>query len=459
MEDTKQTTILAILNRQREYFAAGHTRSVDFRLEMLRKFKKAILDYEERIAEALWKDLRKSPEETFLTEISIVTQEIDHHIRHLRRWARSKKVRTPLHLLPSSSRIQYEPLGLSLIMAAWNYPFQLLMNPLVGSISAGNCALLKPSPYTENTALVMEDLIRKTFDEGYINLVQGGRKTNTYLFEQRFDFIFYTGSSYVGRIVMKAASEHLTPVILELGGKSPCIVDRDANLDVAARRIAWGKTINSGQTCVGPDYLFAHESIKDELVSKIGMEISRMYGKDIRTSRHYPRIVNSAAFERLEKLMLDGKVVYGGQTNAPERFIAPTILDRIKPDDAIMQDEIFGPLLPVMTFSSMNEVYSYLASQEKPLAFYYFGKNKKAKEVLANSTSGGGCINDTLMHLVNHHLPFGGVGNSGMGRYHGRNSFLAFSNARAIVSTPTWIDLKFKYVPYPNFKLLRRILK
>jgi len=257
---------------------------------------------------------------------------------------------------------------------------------------------------------------------------------------------------------MKAAAEHLTPVILELGGKSPCIVDEDANLEIAARRIAWGKTINAGQTCVGPDYLFAHESVKDELVKKIGEEIENMHGKDIHASRFYPRIINAPAFERLEKMMLDGKIVYGGQTLAPERFIAPTILDDIKANDAIMQDEIFGPLLPLMSFREISEVYDYVNSEEKPLAFYYFGKNKKAKEVLANSTSGGGCINDTLMHMVNHHLPFGGVGNSGMGTYHGKNSFLAFSNARAILNTPTWIDLKFKYAPFKSFGLLKRIL-
>ncbi len=294
----------------------------------------------------------------------------------------------------------------------------------------------------------------ETFESNYIAVVQGGRETNTILFNERFDIIFFTGSSKVGKVVMKAAAEHLSPVVLELGGKSPCIVDADANIDVAAKRIAWGKLINAGQTCIAPDYLFAHHSIKEELLDKIAKNIKEMYGNDIKESRFYPRIVNQRAIDRLEKLMNQGKIHSGGEIDEKERFIAPTIIDNVKPDFLIMQEEIFGPILPVMTFEHIDETIEYINKNEKPLAFYYFGKNKDAINVLARTTSGGACINDTLMHITNHNLPFGGVGNSGLGKYHGKESFLAFSNQKAVVSTPTWIDLPLKYAPFKYFNLI-----
>jgi aldehyde dehydrogenase (NAD+) len=406
----------------------------------------------------LWKDLHKSPEESYLTEISIVTGEIDNHIKHLKKWAKPKRVSTPLYILPSSSKIIYEPLGLSLIVAPWNYPFQLLFNSLVGSISAGGCSILKPSPDAPEIARVMQDIIEDTYDSNYIAVVQGGRETNTILFNERFDIIFFTGSPNVGKVVMKAASQHLTPVVLELGGKSPCIVDVDANINIAARRIAWGKMINAGQTCIAPDYLFAHHSIKDELLDKIAGNIKEMYGDDIKGSRFYPRIVNQRAIDRLEKLMNQGEIHSGGEIDEKEKFIAPTIIDNVDPDFLVMQEEIFGPILPVMTFEHIDETIEYINKNEKPLAFYYFGKNKNAKKVLAKTTSGGACINDTLMHITNHNLPFGGVGNSGMGKYHGQESFMAFSNRRAIVTTPTWVDLPLKYAPFKYFKLIKKIV-
>jgi len=458
MIDTPRQEIETMLQEQRKFFATNQTKDIRFRLENLKKFKVAIKKYDTRIADALWNDLHKSYEEAYLTEISIVIQEIDNHIANLKRWARPKRVSTPVHLLPSSSKIIYEPLGVSLILAPWNYPFQLLMNSVVGSISAGNCAILKPSPYTPNIAKVMEEMVKETFPPNYIGLVQGSRVTNGILLEQRFDIIFYTGSPLVGKVVMKAAAEHLTPVVLELGGKSPCIVDKNANLDVAAKRIAWGKTINAGQTCIAPDYLFAHSSIKDELIRKIGENIELMFGKDIQKSKYFPRIVSQQAFERLEKLMLHGTIKFGGQRDALEKYISPTIIDDILPEHPIMQEEIFGPILPVMQFEDIEEVISYVNTNEKPLAFYYFGKNKQANEVLGKTTSGGGCINDTLMHITNHNLPFGGVGNSGLGKYHGRESFLAFSNKRSIVNTPTWIDLPVKYVPFKYFSVIKKII-
>ncbi len=458
MKATEEKKIIQYIETQRDFFSTNKTKEPAFRLEQLRKLKQVISKYRQKIEDALWKDLHKSPEESYLTEISIVTGEIDNHIKHLKKWAKPKKVATPLHLLPSKSKIIYEPLGLALIVAPWNYPFQLLINSLVGAVSAGCCSILKPSPYTPNIAQVMEEMLAEIFDTNYVATVQGNRDTNSFLFEQRFDIIFLTGSPYLGKIAMKAASKYLTPLVLELGGKSPCIVDAEANLDIAARRLIWGKLINAGQTCIAPDYLFVHQSIKDELLQKIIENIEKMYGKNIKDSRFYPRIVNTKALDRLTALLNEGNIIYGGDIDREERFIAPTIIDNVKPDFAVMQEEIFGPVLPVMSFENIDEVLDYVHSHEKPLAFYYFGNNKKAKEILKKSTSGGACINDTLMHITNHHLPFGGVGNSGMGKYHGKDSFLAFSNSRAVVTTPTWIDLPLKYVPFKYFKWIEKIL-
>lgn len=458
MEETSREIIVQHLENQRDFFSTNKTKEINFRLKQLHKLKKAIQKNQKKLEDALWTDLHKSPEESYLTEISIVIGEINNHLKHLKKWAKPKKVSTPIHLWPSSSKVIYEPLGLSLIVAPWNYPFQLLINSLVGSISAGGCSILKPSPDAPTIAKVMQEMIEETFESNYIAVVQGGRETNTILFNERFDVIFFTGSSKVGKVVMKAAAEHLTPVVLELGGKSPCIVDFDANINIAAKRIAWGKLINAGQTCIAPDYLFAHHTIKDQLLDKIAKNIKEMYGNDIKQSRFYPRIVNQPAVDRLEKLMNQGKIHTGGEIDKQEKFIAPTIIDNVEPDFLIMQEEIFGPILPVITFEHIDETIKYIYKNEKPLAFYYFGKNEKGKEVLAKTTSGGACINDTIMHITNHNLPFGGVGNSGLGKYHGQESFLAFSNKRAIVITPTWIDLPLKYVPFKHFKFIKKII-
>jgi len=458
MKDSSTEIILSLIEGQKSFFASQQTRSYHFRIEQLKRFKSAILKYEKRIAEALWDDLHKSYEEAFLTEMSLVTQEIDNHIAHLSGWLKPKKVSTPIHLQPSSSYILTEPLGVALIIAPWNYPFQLLMNPLVGAISAGCCALLKPSPYTPAVAKVMEELITETFEPAFVAMVQGGRGVNAFLLSHRFDIIFYTGSPAVGKVVMKAAAEYLTPVVLELGGKSPCIVDQSANIDVAAKRIVFGKTINAGQTCIAPDYLFVHEKVKKELFERLAFYIEAVFGKNIRESQYYPRIVNRQAMERLTAYLGDGKVVFGGQFDMDERYIAPTLLDEVKFDSPVMQEEIFGPILPAITFTDIDEVVRYVNQHEKPLAFYYFGDESSGWKVFGQTTSGGGCINDTLMHIVNHQLPFGGVGNSGLGKYHGRESFLAFSNRRAVVSTPTWIDLPFKYVPFKYFGFVKKLL-
>lgn len=458
MENTSNQTIEKILADQRQHFASGVTRRYSYRLDFLRKFRNAILQNEQKIAQALSDDLHKSYEEAYLTEISIVVQEINHHIRNLKSWMRPVKVPTPLHLLPSRYRIHKEPLGTALIIAPWNYPFQLLMNPLVGAISSGCTAILKPSPYTPATALVMEEIIHATFPGGYVDIVQGDRTVNQDLLEQRFDMIFFTGSPSTGKVVMKAASEHLTPVVLELGGKSPCIVDADADLDIAAKRIAWGKLINAGQTCIAPDYLFVHESIKEALIDKMIQAVESMYGKEPSKSPWFPRIVSRQAVERIQKLMQHGKVRYGGQIDIEKKYIAPAIIDEIQPDYPVMQEEIFGPVLPVLTFRDLQEPVRYINTHEKPLALYYFGKSSNAESFISNTSSGGGCINDTIIHIANHRVPFGGVGNSGMNKYHGYNSFLAFSNQRAIAASPTWLDIPFRYPPFRNFKMVKRII-
>jgi len=458
MEDTSRAKIESLVSAQRAFFNTHTTRDLEFRIGNLKKFRAAILKYETKIADALWLDLHKSPEEAYLTETSIVLGEIECHLKHLRSWAKPKRVPTPLPILPSSSHIFYEPLGTALIIAPWNYPFQMLLNPLVGAISSGCCVLLKPSPYTPRIAKVMEELVAGIFDPAYVAMVQGGREVNQILLEQRFDVIFFTGSPALGKIVMQAAAQFLTPVVLELGGKSPCIVDAGANVKLAARRIAWGKCINAGQTCIAPDYLYVHHSVKDQLVKEFAIAVEEMYGKEIKESRFFPRIVNTKAIERLQKLMQHGKISYGGAVDVTQKFIAPTIIEDVQPDFPIMQEEIFGPLLPVMTFNNLDTALDYINSNEKPLAFYYFGPAKVARKILIKTTSGGGCINDTLIHIANHRLPFGGVGNSGMGNYHGKFSFQVFSHSRAIVSSVTWIDLPFKYAPFKFFKWVKKIL-
>ncbi|HSP40484.1 MAG TPA: aldehyde dehydrogenase [Gillisia sp.] len=458
IEGVTSREITERIELKRNFFQTHTTKEMDFRIRKLKGLRGAIEKYEEEITQALWKDLHKSKEEAYLTEISIVTQEIDLHIKKLKSWAKPKKVSVPVHLMPSNAKITYEPLGVALIIAPWNYPFQLLFNPLAGAISSGCCAVLKPSEFTPNTAAVMEKIIAETFPQNYISLIQGGKETGELLLKQRWDIIFFTGSTQVGKIVMKAAAEHLTPVILELGGKSPAIIDETANIALTAKRIAWGKTINAGQTCIAPDYLLVHKNVKNELLREIATSIKEMHGEEIGKSSYYGRIVHEKAYDRLINLMEGEKLYSGGESNREDLFIEPTILDEVAKDSRVMQEEIFGPVLPVMTFSELKEATDYINSGEKPLALYYFGKKEKANDVIAETSSGGVCINDTLMHISNHNLPFGGVGASGMGSYHGKESFLAFSHRRSVVRTPTWIDIPFKYAPFKYFKLIRKMI-
>ncbi|MBE6204396.1 MAG: aldehyde dehydrogenase [Rikenellaceae bacterium] len=457
-ENTSPERIEAVVRAQREYFASGATLGRHFREEQLRRLQQALHKWHAPLCKALWADLHKSEQEAVLTELSIVEGEVKTHLCHLKRWMRTERRSTPLKMMPSRSRIVSEPLGISLIISPWNYPVQLLLNPLVGAISAGCTAVLKPSPYVPTVSSVIEQMVADTFEERYVAVVQGNRDVNRLLLEQRYDMIFFTGSPALGRTVMSAAAKNLTPVVLELGGKSPCIVDEGADVKLAARRIAWGKTLNAGQTCIAPDYLLIHKSLQSQFVEEFKAAVERLHGRDPRQSEHYVRLVSDRAFDRVAAYLQDGRVVAGGTTNRTERYIEPTLLADVSPSAAVMQEEIFGPVLPMISFESRDEVKRFVAEREKPLAYYYFGRERDGWDMIRHSTSGGACLNDTIMHIANENLPFGGVGNSGMGSYHGRLSFDAFSHRRAVVVTPTWLDLPFRYMPYKMFSLVKKLL-
>ena len=463
MENTSTEKIQDIVSAQKKYFASGATLDIAFRKDMLRRLSEAMDKWENRLCDALWADLHKSYEEAYLTEISIVKAEIRSHIRNVSGWARRKRAHSPLKLFPSRSYITKEPLGCSLIISPWNYPVQLLLNPLVGAISSGCTAVLKPSPYVPTVSRAIEEMINETFDEKYIAVVQGNRYVNTALLDQRWDIIFFTGSPALAKTVMSAAARNLTPVVLELGGKSPCIISRTADIAVAAKRIAWGKTLNSGQTCIAPDYILIHKDIKDDFVKAFAAEVENLHGKDIKADRHYVRMVNDRAFERVTGYFKDGDIIYGGKSDASDRFIEPTLIENVALDSPLMTEEIFGPVFPIITLDDTDntfkdKVIEFVTSREKPLAFYYFGKESEGWDIIRRTSSGGGCINDVIMHIANENVPFGGVGNSGMGRYHDKDSFEAFSHTRSIISTGTWIDLPFRYMPYKMFSLVKKIL-
>ena len=451
-----QTYISTTRCQQQQYFRSGATLPLCFRRQMLRKLSDAMHQYEKPLAEALWTDLHKSYEEAYLTELSIVYGEIRNHLRHLRQWAKPERKSSPLAILPASSRIIKEPLGNALIIAPWNYPVQLLLNPLVGAISSGCTAMLKPSPYVPHVSRVLTEMIRATFPEEYIAIVEGNRQVNQLLLAERWDLIFFTGSPSLGKMVMEAASKHLTPVILELGGKSPCIIDKTANLKVVAKRVAWGKALNAGQTCIAPDYLMIHEDVKDKFLKLLVKEWKHLLTKDPQKAKHFVRIVSDKALDRLIGYLDNGTIYHGGKYDKAERYLSPTILTDVSPDAPVMQEEIFGPIFPVLTFKEIDEVITFVTDREKPLALYYFGTN--GDYVLRHTSSGGACVNDVIMHIVNHKTPFGGVGNSGMGNYHGKDSFLAFSHRRSVVCTPTWVDMPFRYMPYKLFALIKKMV-
>ena len=445
-------TIAKTVQAQRDFFRSGQTRSIDFRLDSLRKLHDVLVRHENDIYDAFWKDLRKPQFEVFGTEIGMVLKEIKLHIKKLRKWAKPTRVRTDMLNFYSTSRILHEPYGVVLIISPWNYPLQLALLPLVGALSAGNCVVLKPAHYSEHVSDLVKGLVAEAFEPEYVSVFTGDRTVNQALLDERYDLIFFTGSTSLGRVVLEKASKHVTPVVLELGGKSPCIVENDADLDVAAQRICFGKFINCGQTCIAPDHLFVHRDVKDKLLEKICRCIRSFHGDDAEQSPDFGRIINDAQFDRLEGLMRSaGKIIYGGRTKRAERYIEPTVIDNITYDDPIMQEEIFGPLLPVLEFTRLEDVISMINEHEKPLAMYFFSSSKRKRDLLLSSTSsGGGCVNDTIMHVANPNMPFGGVGFSGMGSYHAKYSFMTFSHHRSFLQKTTLFNPTVAYPPYGN---------
>jgi aldehyde dehydrogenase (NAD+) len=459
--EVSTAAIQDLIAAQQRFFRSGTTRNVEWRLKQLRALKKAIAERQDAILDALHQDLGKHPFEGYATEVGFVLEEIGHTLAHLRDWAAPEAAAVPLTQAISSAKVYKEPFGRVLVIAPWNYPFQLAIAPLVGSICAGNVTIVKPSELAPATSRVVAKLLADLFPREFVAVVEGGIETNQNLLREQHDYIFYTGSTAVGKIVMKAAAEHLTPVTLELGGKSPCIVDYKTPVGTTARRIAWGKWVNCGQTCVAPDYLLVHENLKDKLLPALKEAVEKMYGADPKQSPDYGRMVNDRHFARVASMLSQGQVYFGGQTDEAQRYIAPTLL--LNPDLSapVMQEEIFGPILPVLTYRNLEEAVSFVNAKERPLALYVFTSSSKTERyVLENTHSGGGCVNDTLVHLSSPELPFGGVGASGMGAYHGKFSFDTFTQRRGFLKKSNVIDMPVRYAPYKNkLKLLRWLMR
>lgn len=445
-----------ILQQQKTFFNSHATKDLDFRKAQLQKLKKVVKSNEKLLYDAIYQDFGKSEFETFGTEISFIYKDIDYYLKNLKSFAKPKSVLTNIVNQMGSSKIVFEPLGNCLVIGAWNYPYQLTLTPVIAAIAAGNTCMIKPSELPENTIKAMAKLINENFDAQFLYVVEGGVEETTAILKLRFDKIFFTGSPRVGKIVYKAAAEHLTPVSLELGGKSPAFVTEKADLKIAARRIVWGKFINAGQTCVAPDYLYVAEKIKAKFLKVLIEEIKKRNYTD--NVDHYCKIINERNFDRLEKMIDREKVVFGGETNREKRYISPTVLDNVTWDDAVMQEEIFGPILPILTYKNLETAIQTVVEGEKPLSAYLFSNDTKEQELFTEKLSfGGGCINDTLMHLSNDRLPFGGVGNSGIGHYHGKFGFIAFSHQKAILKKSNYLEPELKYPPYSEGKL--KILK
>ena len=453
--------IKELIEKQRAYFNTGNTRPVKFRKKKIKALKKEIKAKEQAIIDALRKDFGKSGYESYITEIGLVYEEINDTLTLLSDWAEPRLVGTPMTQFVGTSYVHRVPHGVSLIIGPWNYPFQLAILPAIGAVAGGNTCILKPSELTENTAVVIAEIIEAVFEEGHVAVVQGGVETSTALLAEKFDYIFFTGSEYVGKIVARAAAEYLTPITLELGGKSPCIVDKDADLKVAAKRIVWGKFINAGQTCVAPDYLLVHKDVKDKFLPLMKEACKAFYGDNPKTSGDLARIINRKNFDRLSRFLDEGELIMGGESDAAELYIAPTILDKISWNDTIMQEEIFGPILPVLTFTDLEEEIIRLNNHPRPLSLYYFSRNRrKQKRIVEAVNFGGGCINDTLVHVGNPKLPFGGTGSSGIGAYHGRASFETFTRQKSIMKKATWIDVPLRYPPYKSkLSVVKKIMK
>lgn len=450
-----------ILDKQKSFYQTGKTKEIDFRVKNLKLLYKAIRKYEKEIMEALEKDLNKANFEAYATEIGMVLEEISFMLKNMKSLLKTKRVRTPLAQFPSVSKIYKEPYGNVLIIAPWNYPFLLSISPLVGAMAAGNCAIIKPSNHAPRTSSIIKTIIEDTFDTSYISVIEGGREANQSLLDNKFDLIFFTGSKHVGRIVMEKASKNLILVVLELGGKSPCIVDQTADIKVAAKRIVWGKGINAGQTCVAPDYLLVDKEVKSELIEEIKINIEGLFGPNSEENLEFPKIVNRKHFDRLNGLIKTGEVIYGGKANEKTNQIGLTLMDNVDWDDPIMQEEIFGPILPIIEYEDIDEIICSINNRPKPLALYLFTKSKDMEKKVINDISyGGGCINDTVVHLATSHMGFGGVGESGMGNYHGKASIDTFSHSKSVLKKSNLIDIPVRYPPYgKKLKLLKKIMK
>lgn len=448
-----------ILKQQRNFFETEQTKNVAFRIKQLDALAHGLLSYEQKIFDALKTDLNKSPFEAFLTEFSMILEEIRYVKKKLRSWARPQRQRTPFTLFGAKSWIYPEPYGIVLIISPWNYPIYLTFGPLIGAIAAGNCAIIKPSEFAPNVSRVLNEMLTGLFSKDYVAVIEGDAETSKALLNEKYDYIFFTGSTHVGRSVMEQAAKHLTPVTLELGGKSPCIVDETANLKLTAKRIAWGKCLNAGQTCIAPDYVLVHEQVKDALIEELKTNITSMYTDNPLSNEHWPRIVNERHFKRILRLIDNETVIFGGKSDQTKLMIEPTLLDNVSWESPVMQEEIFGPVLPILTYSNLDEALKRIKEKPKPLALYLFTQNKNVqKKVLQSVSFGGGCINDTIYHIASPHLPFGGVGESGIGQYHGKASFDIFSHHKSILKQTNLFDLPMRYPTMKNgLKMLRLI--
>ncbi len=451
--------IASLVEGQRAYFRGGNTRDVSFRRKQLERLREMIRSNQDRIQEAVYEDLRKPPFEMFASETAFMLAEVDYALKKLTCWTSPVKVPGPRVFLGADCRVYPEPYGVALIISPWNYPFVLLFAPLIGSMAAGNCSVLKPSEISSHSSHVIAELVSETFEPHYIAAVEGGMEVNSPLLEQEFDYIFFTGGTVVGREVMKAAAEHLTPVTLELGGKSPCIVDERARLRHAARRIAVGKWLNAGQTCIAPDYLLVHRDVKSRLLEELKSALRSFYGADPQRSRHYARIIASRHFERLSRLLEEGDIVIGGESDASDLYIAPTVIDEPGWDSQAMRDEIFGPILPVISYRELDEAIACVNSRPKPLALYFFSQDKERQQrILAETSPGGICINSTMLQESTQTLPFGGVGNSGMGAYHGKYSFDTFTHYKGVLDQRLPVDMVLR-PPYPDSRMINRVFQ
>ena len=457
----KITEIERILEKQRKFFITQGTKSISRRKQVLKALRKEITTYELEINTALHKDFKKSAFETYLSETGIVLGELDHTISKLHSWSKPQRVRASLLNFPSTDHIYSEPYGSVLIIAPWNYPFHLAMAPLVAAVAAGNTVIIKPSELTPHTSALILKIVDKVFTEEYVQIIEGGVKTSQDLLSLRWDYIFFTGSVNVGKIVAKAAAENLTPVTLELGGKNPCIIDHSANLKLAAKRIVWGKFLNAGQTCIAPDYILIKEDIKERFINNLKIEIEKAYSQNPEESPDYPRIISAQNFDRLANMLQDVKIVFGGDLVKDDLYISPTIIDSPSLDSEVMKDEIFGPILPIIPYTTDAEIFEIVNHYDKPLSLYIFSSRKKfTGEIIESLSFGGGAINDTLVHFANQRLPFGGVGNSGIGAYHGKMSFDTFSHKKAMTKRANWLDIPFRYAPYKGkMNLIKKVLK